>query len=134
MDTKSPNLPYGKVKFQSIDEYHATFSGMVREKLEEIKSIIKEVLPEGKEVISYNMPAFKMNKVLVYYAGYKSHIGFYPTPSPIKLFEKELLKFKTSKGAIQFHLDEPLPKLLIQKITIYRLQQEQEAILKNKKS
>jgi uncharacterized protein YdhG (YjbR/CyaY superfamily) len=67
------------------------------------------------------MPAFKMNKVLVYFAVGKKHIGFYPTPTPIKFFSKELESFKTSKGAIQFQLDKKVPLTLISKIVKYRV-------------
>jgi hypothetical protein len=115
--------PYGSLKFNSIDEYHAFQTPEIQIKLQELREIIKETLVDCEEVISYNMPAFKKKKVLVYYAANKNHIGFYPTPSPIIEFQKELLSYKTSKGAIQFPLNEPFPKELIQRIIKFRAEQ-----------
>lgn len=117
--------PYGPVKFSSIDEYHASFPREIEEKLEQLRQIITEAAPEVTECISYNMPAFRKNTVLVYYAAAKNHIGFYPTPKPIAIFKDELSKYKTSKGAIQFSLNDPLPKELIQKIVRFRLEDDQ---------
>jgi uncharacterized protein YdhG (YjbR/CyaY superfamily) len=115
--------PYGSLKFNSIDEYHAFQTSEIQLKLQELREIIKEILVDCEEVISYNMPAFKKKKVVVYYAANKNHIGFYPTPSPIIEFQKELLSYKTSKGAIQFPLNEPFPKELIQRIIMFRAEQ-----------
>ena len=115
--------PYGSLKFNSIDEYHAFQTPEIQIKLQELREIIKETLVDCEEVISYNMPAFKKKKVVVYYAANKNHIGFYPTPSPIIEFQKELLTYKTSKGAIQFPLNEPFPKELIQRIIKFRAEQ-----------
>ncbi len=117
-------VPYRVIKFKTIDEYHNLANDIVINKLNEMKAIIKKAAPNATEVISYNMPAFKQNKILVYYAAYKNHIGFYPTPQPIKEFAAELLNYKTSKGAIQFELSKALPKKLIQKIVRYRIQQD----------
>jgi len=115
--------PYDSLKFNSIDEYHAFQTPEIQLKLQELREIIKETLVDCEEVISYNMPAFKKKKVVVYYAANKNHIGFYPTPSPIIEFQKELLSYKTSKGAIQFPLNEPFPKELIQRIIKFRAEQ-----------
>lgn len=114
--------PPGK-KFTSIDAYHATFPEHILEKLDEIRAIIHDAVPEAEEVISYNMPAFRIKEgVLLYYAGYKKHIGFYPAgPAAIEEFRKELTGYKQSTGAIQFPLDQALPKELIQKIAVFRL-------------
>jgi uncharacterized protein YdhG (YjbR/CyaY superfamily) len=88
----------------------------------------------AEEVISYNMPAFKQNGILVWFAGYKNHIGFYPSSTPIKLFKEQLTKYKTSKGAIQFPIDKPLPLALITKIVKFRIKQNSEkAAAKQKK-
>lgn len=89
--------------------------------LGEMREIIRKAAPKAVETISYNMPAFKQGKILVYYAANKSHIGFYPTPQPIKVFADELKKYKTSKGAIQFPIDEKLPAVLIRKIVRFRV-------------
>jgi len=112
--------PYGSLKFKTIDEYHDFQAPEIQLKLQELRDIIKESLVDCEEVISYNMPAFKKKKVVVYYAANKNHIGFYPTPTPIIEFQIELLPYKTSKGAIQFPLNEPLPKELIQRIVKFR--------------
>jgi uncharacterized protein YdhG (YjbR/CyaY superfamily) len=124
MEEKKSNSPYGNIKFTSIDEYHSLQTTEIEEKLNELRVIIKEVAKECTETISYNMPAFKLYKVLVYYAAYKNHIGFYPTSQPIIAFEEELKPYKTSKGAIQFPLDKALPKELIQRIVKFRMEME----------
>ena len=124
MEEKKSNSPYGNIKFTSIDEYHSLQTTEIQEKLNELRVIIKEVAKECTETISYNMPAFKLYKVLVYYAAYKNHIGFYPTSQPIIVFEEELKPYKTSKGAIQFPLDKALPKELIQQIVKFRMEME----------
>jgi uncharacterized protein YdhG (YjbR/CyaY superfamily) len=105
--------PYRTVKFKTIDEYHQTFSVPIQQKLNQLRSTIIQAAPQTKEGISYNMPAFKLHTVLVYYAVRKEHIGFYPTPTPITFFKQELSSYSTSKGAIQFPLNKPLPLALI---------------------
>jgi uncharacterized protein YdhG (YjbR/CyaY superfamily) len=123
-----------KQTFKTIDEYHALFPDEAVEMMEQLRSLIRETAPKAEEVISYNMPAFKQNGVLVYYAANKSHIGFYPTASPIVVFKEELKKYKTSKGAIQFPIGEPIPKTLVRKIVKYRIQEDKEkALAKTKK-
>lgn len=121
-------------KFKTIDEYHGTLPEEIIAKVEELRKTIKQAAPKATEVISYNMPAFKQNGVLVYYAAYKGHIGFYPTSSPITAFATELKAYKTSKGAIQFPIDKPIPKTLVRDIVKYRVAQDEEkAGLKKKK-
>lgn len=115
-------------KFRSIDEYHATVPEDVQKKLQQLRELILRSAPKATEVISYNMPAFKQNKVLVYYAAYKAHIGFYPTPAPLLHFKDELNAYKTSKGAIQFPLDKALPVALIRKMVKFRVEQDKNAI------
>jgi len=110
------------LKWKNIDDYHAQFPGEIVKVLQQLRMAIKQTAPQLTETISYGMPAFKQNKVLVYYAVNKKHIGFYPTPVPIKVFEKDLAGFKTSKGAIQFPLDKPLPLPLITKIVKFRVE------------
>ena len=94
--------------------------------LDSLRETILQAAPKAEEVISYNMPAFKLKKVLVYYAAHKEHIGFYPTSSPIKFFKDELAKYKTSKGAIQCPIDKRLPTTLIKKIVTFRVQETLE--------
>ncbi len=109
---------------KNIDQYHEAQPAEVRETLEELRQAIRQVAPLATETISYGMPAFRANKVLVYYALNNKHIGFYPTPNPIAHFKKELEGYKTSKGAIQFPIDQPLPLELIQKIVLFRVQED----------
>lgn len=124
-NTKSS--PYGSVKFTTIDEYHDAFP-QVKDKLEELRRLIRQATPGATEVISYNMPAFKGRRVLVYYAANKNHIGFYPTSMPIQVFAEELKDFRTSKGAIQFPLDQKLPAALVKKIVRFRVQDDDHGV------
>lgn len=112
-----------RTRFLSIDDYHATCSDSAKLLLAILRKAIQEAAPKAVELISYNMPAFKQKKVLVYYAAYSHHIGFYPTSKPIEAFKEELAGYKTSKGAIQFPLDKKLPLGLIKKIVRYRVQE-----------
>jgi uncharacterized protein YdhG (YjbR/CyaY superfamily) len=114
------------IKYKTVAEYFESFPVGIQDKLQELRDCIKQVVPGAEEVISYNMPAFKQNAVLVYYAANKEHIGFYPTASPIRIFSEELTKYKTSKGAIQFPLDKPIPKMLVKKIVKYRAKEDEE--------
>lgn len=108
-------------KFSSIDEYFSTFPANIREKLEKIRSVIKDLVPEAEETISYNMPAFRYHGILLYFAGYKGHIGLYPADSKTIVIFKDLLKgFETSKGTIRLPLDKPLPLSLIKAIVRFR--------------
>jgi len=118
--------PYGVKKFKTIDEYHEAYPEDIKTILQQLRQTIKQTAPQAVEVISYNMPAFKINKVLVYYAVHKEHIGFYPTPLPITFFKAELVKYSTSKGAIQFLINKPLPTRLIKKIVKFRITEDIE--------
>lgn len=119
----------------SVEEYLSFFSPEIRSKLEQMRSTIREAVPEAKEVISYHMPAYRTTEVLVYFAAAKKHIGFYPTNNGVSEFKNELEGFVTSKGAIQFPLDKPLPLKLIAAITQFRYVEAQErAKLKKKKT
>lgn len=109
-----------------IDAYILSQPKEVWNLLQHLRKAIAEAAPGAEEVISYGMPAFKQGKVLVYFAANKKHIGFYPTSSPIVHFANELKGYKTSKGAIQFPLDKPLPLTLIKKITRFRLKEMNE--------
>ncbi|HET9826173.1 MAG TPA: DUF1801 domain-containing protein [Chitinophagaceae bacterium] len=113
-------------KFKTVEEYISTFPTRTRAILEQMRKTIKEVAPAAEELISYNMPAFKQNGMLVWYAAYQQHIGFYPTPSAIKEFEADLVKFNTSKGAIQFPIENPVPLTLVKKIVKFRVRQNLE--------
>ena len=105
-----------------VDAYMALQPEPTRIKLEELRKIIKAAVPEAEEVISYKMPAYKFHGMLVGFAGYKKHCGFYPWNShTVADFADELKAYKTSSGAIQFPLDKPLPTALIKKIIAKRI-------------
>lgn len=112
-----------KKKPADFDDYFSLFPEDVQIILQQIRSTIKKAAPKAEEVISYNMPAFKMKKILVYFAAYKNHIGFYALPSGNKTFQKELSKYKTGKGSIQFPLNEKIPFALIEKIVKFRIRE-----------
>ena len=107
----------------TIDDYIASFAVEVQLKLQQIRAVIQSAAPEALEKISYQIPTFYFNGNLVHFAVQKHHIGFYPAPSGIDRFKEELLPYKTSKGAVQFPLDKPIPFGLIRKITAYRYQE-----------
>ena len=111
-------------QYKNIDEYIATFPEHVQLILGELRKTIRQAVPEAKEVISYQMPAFKLHGVLVYFAAYERHIGFYPTASGIATFQKEISGYKNSKGAVQFPIDKPLPFDLIAKIVKFRAKED----------
>jgi uncharacterized protein YdhG (YjbR/CyaY superfamily) len=113
-------------KYNTVDQYIADFPKDVQPVLQELRSTIKKVAPQAEEVISYNMPAFRQDGVLVYYAANKAHIGFYPLPSAIVAFKKELEPYVTSKGAIQFPLDKKLPVALVKNIVKFRVLENKE--------
>lgn len=108
---------------ETVDEYIAEFPENVQEKLIEMRNAIRRAAPEATEKISYRMPSFVFNGMLVYYAAFKNHIGFYPLTSAIEAFINELSVFKCSKGTIQFPHDKPLPLQLIERITEFRVRE-----------
>ncbi len=117
---------YMKLEFKDIDSYIATFPEDVQVLLEQIRTAIKTSAPKAEEVISYGMPAFKLHGMLVYFAGYKQHIGFYPTASGIAAFKDELSKYKNAKGSVQFPIDKPMPVALIKKMVKFRVKENLE--------
>jgi len=114
-----------KSQFKTIDEYIATFPKDVQSVLQELRRVIREAAPEAEEARSYGMPAFKLHgRNLVFFAAWKSHVGFYPGgPSAIEAFKKELAPFKRSKGTVQFPLDKPVPFDLVRKIVEFRVKE-----------
>lgn len=107
----------------NIDAYIASFPKDIQEILEQLRITIQKAAPKATATIKYAMPCFMLNGNLVYFAAYKNHIGFYPMPAAIKTFKKELVDFKTSKGAIQFPLDKPLPLKLITGMVKFRVKE-----------
>jgi len=112
--------------YTTIDEYIALFPEDVQMILRELRAVIKAAAPEAGEKISYQMPAFTLHGILVYFAAFKNHIGFYPAPRGIEQFKDELSAYKGSKGTVQFQLDEPIPYDLVTKIVKFRVKENLE--------
>lgn len=111
-------------KFDTVDEYIASFNGEKKTLLLEFRKKIKKLAPRGVESMSYGMPGYKLNgKPLAYFAAFKHHIGFFPTPTGIDTLEKETKPYRTGKGTLQFKLDEPIPWELVEKIIKFRTQE-----------
>ena len=104
-----------------IDEYIAGFPTNVQKILQRIRKTIRKAAPEAEEVISYRMPAFKLNRILVYFAGYQNHISLYPAPRGAAEFKKELAQYEGGKGTVQFPLGKPVPYDLITRIVRHRI-------------
>lgn len=115
-----------KARPKSIAEYIHAAPKESRKKLRELRACIRKSAPGAKESLKWGMPAFSYRRILVTFAAFKHHIGFYPTPSAVSAFAKDLRKFATAKGSIQFPLDKPLPLPLIRKITAYRVRESVE--------
>ncbi len=110
-----------KVSYPSIDEYIALFPQDIQKILQEMRRIIHAAAPDAQETISYQMPAFAQQGILVYFSARKNYIGFYPTSSGTEAFRQELSGYEYTKGTIKFRLDKPLPLDLITKIVKFRL-------------
>jgi uncharacterized protein YdhG (YjbR/CyaY superfamily) len=108
---------------QTIDEYITSFPPDVQEILQKIRRTIHEAAPDATEKISYQMPTFYLKGNLVHFAAFKEHIGFYPVPSGIEKFKKELSVYKQGKGSVQFPLDQPMPYKLITNIVKFRVKE-----------
>lgn len=117
----------------SVDAYISSFPKDTQVVLQEVRNTIIAAAPSAVEEISYAMPAYKIDgKAVVYFAGYKGHVGFYATPTGHSAFEKQLAKYKQGKGSVQFPLTEPMPLKLITAITKFRVK-EVKTLLKEKK-
>jgi uncharacterized protein YdhG (YjbR/CyaY superfamily) len=123
-----------KTPFANADEYINAQTANVRTMLKKIRQTIKTAAPEAEEVISYNMPAYKYYGMLVFFAAFKNHIGFYPAPRGIEAFKKELAAYKGAKGSVQFPLDKPIPLDLISKIVKFRMKENKKKDLAKKSS
>jgi uncharacterized protein YdhG (YjbR/CyaY superfamily) len=119
-------LKKGLPRPKTIDDYINMAPEEAQEKLQEMLECIRTAAPEATEGLKWGMPAFSYKRILVTFAVLKHHIGFYPTPSAVKAFAKNLTKFKTAEGSIQFPLDKPLPLSLIRKITLFRVRESLE--------
>jgi uncharacterized protein YdhG (YjbR/CyaY superfamily) len=112
---------------KSITEYINGAPKEAQKKLREMRACIRAAAPGAEESLKWGMPAFSYRRILVTFAAFKHHIGFYPTPSAVKAFANDLAKFATAKGSIQFPLEKPLPLPLIRKITAFRVRESIEA-------
>jgi uncharacterized protein YdhG (YjbR/CyaY superfamily) len=112
--------------FETIDEYISTCPEDVQSILNQLRQTVKESAPEAEETINYQMPTFTLNGNLVHFAAFKDHIGFYPTPSGIEAFKRELAPYKAAKGSVQFPIDRPLPLPLIRRIVKFRVKENLE--------
>jgi len=111
---------------KNIDEYIAGCPEDVQLILQKIRSIIREAAPEADETINYAIPTFTLEGNLVHFAAFKKHIGFYPAPSGIEKFKKELSAYEGAKGSVQFPLDQPIPYDLIREIVLFRVEDNLE--------
>lgn len=108
---------------RTVDAYIAGFPGEVQELLQKVRTTIRKAAPDAEETISYQIPTFKLGgKPLVYFAAFKTHIGFYPTPTGVEAFE-ELAAYASGKGKAKFPLPKPLPFDLIGKIVAFRVEE-----------
>lgn len=113
-------------KPKNIADYIKTAAPQAKDHLKEIYTILKEVAPDAVQSLKWSMPAFSYKRILFTFAGFKNHIGFYPTPAVITAFENELAKYVYAKGSVQFPHDKSLPSKLIKKMAKYRVAQSLE--------
>ena len=123
-----------KGKFSNVDEYIALYPVTIRKGLNLLRKTIRKAAPEAEETISYQMPAYELNGILVFFAAMKNHYGFYPTASPMKFFREKLIPYETSKGAIRFPLNRPIPVKLVSEIVKWKVRENlSKAAFKMKK-
>lgn len=116
-----------KTEYSTVDEYILSFPLTVQEILSKIRAIILEIAPDSSESMAYGMPAYKtFGKPLVYFAAFKSHIGFYATPSGHEQFAQELSVYKQGKGSVQFPIKQPIPYELIARMVEFRVKENME--------
>jgi uncharacterized protein YdhG (YjbR/CyaY superfamily) len=115
-----------KPRPKNIAEYISAAPKNAQKKLREMRACIRKAAPGAEEGLKWGMPSFSYRRILVTFAAHKHHIGFYPTPSAVSAFAKDLSKFATARGSIQFALDKPLPLALIRKITAFRVRESTE--------
>jgi uncharacterized protein YdhG (YjbR/CyaY superfamily) len=118
---------------KTIDEYIETFDPTIQKTLNEMRNFIKTEVPEAMEKISYGMPTFYLNGNLVHFAAFKDHYGFFPSPSGIDAFEKELTPYRTGKGTLRFSIDKPIPWDIIQKVIQFRVKENLERVKEKKR-
>jgi len=119
-------LKNGKTPPEDIDAYIASFPENVQKLLGRVRQTIRESAPGAEEAMKYQIPTFTLHGNLVHFAGYKRHIGFYPAPSGIEKFKKELSDYEGAKGSVKFPLDKPIPYDLISRIVKFRVNENLE--------
>jgi uncharacterized protein YdhG (YjbR/CyaY superfamily) len=120
--------------YSTVDEYIALQSVQIRADLRLLRKTIKKAAPGAEEMINYQMPAYKLNGMLVFFAAAKTHFGFYPGSGPIIAFREKLKQYETSKGTIRFQLDNPIPMKLVTEIVKWKVKDNlSKANLKSKK-
>jgi uncharacterized protein YdhG (YjbR/CyaY superfamily) len=120
---------------KTVDEYVAGFPPEVQANLEKIRMTVRKAAPNAEEVINYQIPTFTLKGNLVHFAAFKGHIGFYPTPTGIEKFKRELSSYEVAKGSVRFPLDQPMPFGLISKIVKFRVKENlARAAAKGKKN
>jgi uncharacterized protein YdhG (YjbR/CyaY superfamily) len=112
-----------RIKFSNIDDYIASFPVETREILEQLRETIRKNAPEAMQTINYGIPTFTLKGNLVHFAAFKNHIGFYPTPSGIEAFKKDLSAYEVAKGSVKFPIEEPLPLALIGRMVKFRVEE-----------
>jgi uncharacterized protein YdhG (YjbR/CyaY superfamily) len=115
-----------RIKFEDIDSYIGSFPESTRKILEQLRKAIRKAAPDAKETINYGIPTFTLKGNLVHFAAFQNHIGFYPTPSGIETFKKELSVYEGAKGSVKFPIDKPLPFDLISRIVEFRVKESLE--------
>jgi uncharacterized protein YdhG (YjbR/CyaY superfamily) len=118
-----------KIKHTTIEEYINAAPVDVQEKLWQLHECIRKAAPGATENLKWRMPAYSYQKILVTFAVYKNHIGFYPMPSAVEKFAGELEEYKTGEGSVQFPLDKPLPLPLISKIVKFRVKESKKGTI-----
>jgi len=114
---------------KNIDEYISTFPKETAKILQQVRMAVSKAAPKAEETISYRMPAFRYKgKIIIYFAGYKKHIGLYATPAAHTAFQKELSVYKQGRGSVQFPLDQPMPLDLIKRIIMFKVKQQDEPV------
>ncbi len=120
---------------QAIDEFISTYPSEIQTILQKIRATIQKSAPGAEEAMAYGIPTFKLNgRNLVHFSAFKEHIGFYPTPSGIEAFKKELSAYEWAKGSVKFPLSKPIPYALITKIVKFRVKEELEKAKGKKKT
>jgi uncharacterized protein YdhG (YjbR/CyaY superfamily) len=131
---KSKQYEFKEEIMDTVDEYIASFGPEIQKTLGEIRDFIKKEIPEATEKISYGMPTFYLNGNLVHFAAFKDHYGFFPSPSGIDAFEKELAPYRSGKGTLRFPMDKPIPWEIIRKVVRFRVEENAKKAKKTAKT